>query len=272
MTPSPNAPEQPISHRPVAIVTGGAGGGIGQGISRTLAAHGWSLLIVDLDGEKLAALAGQLASSGTSVETLATSITLDGVAEAAVAQALQAFGRLDGLVNSAGVGLCKPLGDVTDGEFDRLLNTDLRAAFRFSRAALPALVQSRGAIVSVGSVPAARSLFGYGAYAAAKAGLEALMRGIAIDYGVHGVRANTVHPGLVVSPQTYELLATFVPDPQAWINDYEKRKQLLPDVVPAEQIGESVAWLLSAKAASVTGQALTVDAGSSAMLNEREIS
>jgi NAD(P)-dependent dehydrogenase (short-subunit alcohol dehydrogenase family) len=152
-----------------------------------------------------------------------------------------------------------------------LIDTDLRAAFRFSRAALPELVKSKGSIVSVGSVHAARSIQGYGAYAAAKAGLEALMRGIAIDYGVHGVRANTVHPGLVVGPQTHAILSTFVPDSQAWIDDYEKRKQLLPEVVPAGQIGEAVAWLLSAKAASVTGQALTVDAGSSAMLNERAI-
>lgn len=268
MTPSPKTPEQPKPHAPVAIVTGGAGGGIGQGISRTLAAHGWSLLIIDVDGEKLAALAEQFA--GTPIDTLATSITLDGVAEAAVERALGTFGRLDGLVNSAGVGLCKPLGEVTDAEFDQLLDTDLRAAFRFSRAALPELIKSKGGIVSVGSVHAARSIHGYGAYAAAKSGLEALMRGIAIDYGAYGVRANTIHPGLVVSPQTHALLSTFVPDPQTWINDYEKRKQLLPEVVPAEQIGEAVAWLLSAKAAFITGQALTVDAGSSAMLNQRE--
>lgn len=271
MTASLDSAQQPASSSRVGIITGGAGGGIGQGISRVLAQQGWSLLIVDLDQEKLSALAQQLAASGTACETVAADITIAGVAESAVAKTLQRFGRLDGLVNSAGVGLCKPVAAISDAEFDRLLDTDLRAAFRFSRAALPALLQSKGAIVSVGSVHAARSIFGYGAYAAAKAGLEALMRGIAIDYGAQGIRANTVHPGLVASPQTHALLSTFVPDSEAWIKAYETTKQLLPDVVSAEQIGETVAWLLSARAGAITGQAITVDAGSSAMLNNREI-
>jgi NAD(P)-dependent dehydrogenase (short-subunit alcohol dehydrogenase family) len=254
----------------VAIITGGAGGGIGLGISRALAHQGWSFLIVDRDEEKLSALASQLAASGNAVEAIFADITTAGVAESVVNKALQRFGRLDGLVNSAGIGLCKPVGDVSDAEFDRLIDTDLRAAFRFSRAALPALLQSKGAIVSVGSVHATRSMFGYGAYAAAKAGLEALMRGIAIDYGAHGVRANTVHPGLVVSPQTHALLSTFVPDSDAWITAYQATKQLLPTVVTAEQIGDTVAWLLGAGAGAITGQAITVDAGTSAMLYERE--
>jgi NAD(P)-dependent dehydrogenase (short-subunit alcohol dehydrogenase family) len=255
---------------PVAIVTGGAGGGIGQGITRALSAQGWSLLLVDLDHERLMAIADELRRSGTSVEIMATDITLAGLAEAAVQRALDKFGRLDALVNSAGVGLCKRIGEVSDAEFDRLIDTDLRSAFRFARAALPSLIASKGSIVSVGSVHATRSMHGYGAYAAAKAGLEALTRGIAIDYGAQGVRANTIHPGLVVSPQTEALLRTFQPDPKAWIKAYSATKQLLPEVVTPEQVGDVVAWLVSAKSAAITGQAITVDAGTSAMLIERE--
>ena len=213
---------------PNAIVTGGAGGGIGQGISRALAAHGWSLLLIDLDQSRLAALAEDLRSLGARAATMALDITAPGAAEAAVECALDEFGELDGLVNSAGVGLCKPFADISDQEFDRLIDTDLRAAFRFSRAALPALVKTKGAIVSVGSVHAVRSMYGYGAYAAAKAGLEALTRGVAIDYGAFGVRANTVHPGLVMSPQTEALVATFSPNPEAWFADYTGSKQLAP--------------------------------------------
>jgi len=255
---------------PVAIVTGGAGGGIGQGISRALAAHGWSLLIIDRDESRLAALANDLESHGAKAEVLATDITAPAAAETAVSLALETYGRLDGLVNSAGVGLCKPIAEISDAEFDRLFDTDLRAAFRFTRAALPALMQSKGAIVAIGSIHAARSMFGYGAYAAAKAGLEALMRGVAIDYGAFGVRANTVHPGMVMSPQTEALVATFAPDPQAWFADYTYSKQLLPEVVAAELVGETVAWLLSRRAAAITGQAISVDAGTTAMLNNRD--
>jgi NAD(P)-dependent dehydrogenase (short-subunit alcohol dehydrogenase family) len=263
---SVHAAERPTT----ALVTGGAGGGIGQGISRALAGRGWSLVLVDVDEARLQALAEELWLCGTNVEILACDITAARAAERAVERAVDRFGGLHALVNSAGVGLCKRLGDISDSEFDRLIDTDLRAAFRFSRAALPALVKSRGAIVSVGSVHAARSLHGYGAYAAAKAGLEALMRGVAIDYGALGVRANTVHPGLVMSPQTEALVATFAPDPKAWFADYTWSKQLLPEVVAAEQVGETVAWLLGAGASAITGQAITVDAGTSAMLNNRE--
>jgi len=261
----------PAAHpAPVAIVTGGAGGGIGQGISRSLAAHGWSLLLVDLDHARLDSLAEDLHSLGAKAEVMAADITALGAAEAALSLAIETYGRLDGLVNSAGVGLCKPLAEISDREFDRLIDTDLRAAFRFTRAALPSLIESKGAIVSVGSIHAARSMLGYGAYAAAKAGLEALMRGVAIDYGSLGVRANTVHPGMVMSPQTEALVATFAPDPEAWFADYAYSKQLLPEVVAADLVGETVAWLLSARAAAITGQAISVDAGTSAMLNNRD--
>jgi NAD(P)-dependent dehydrogenase (short-subunit alcohol dehydrogenase family) len=270
MTTSFSASANSAPESPVAIVTGGAGGGIGQGITQALARQGWSLLIIDLDDERLTAIADELHRFGTAIEVMATDITASGVAEAAVQRTLDKFGRLDALVNSAGVGLCKRLGDVSDAEFDRLIDTDLRAAFRFARAALPSLIASKGSIVSVGSVHAARSTHGYGAYAAAKAGLEALTRGIAIDYGALGVRANTIHPGLVVSPQTEALLGTFVPDPKAWIEAFSLRNQLLPEIVTPEQVGDVVAWLVSAQSAAITGQAITIDAGTSAMLMERE--
>jgi NAD(P)-dependent dehydrogenase (short-subunit alcohol dehydrogenase family) len=252
------------------IVTGGAGGGIGQGIVRTLAARGWSLVVLDVDASRLGELAEELRQSGAAVEAILTDITAPGAAEAAVETALAQFGRLDGLVNSAGIGLCKPLGTISDAEFDWLIDVDLRAAFRFSRAALPALLASQGSIVSIGSVHGARSMAGYGVYAAAKAGIEAMMRGVAIDYGARGVRANTVHPGLVMSPQTESMVRAFAPDPEAWFANYTGSKQLLPEVVTPEQIGETVEFLLSRRAAGITGQAITVDAGTTAMLNNRE--
>jgi meso-butanediol dehydrogenase / (S,S)-butanediol dehydrogenase / diacetyl reductase len=270
MTTSFSALANSVPDSPAAIVTGGAGGGIGHGITQALARQGWSLLIVDLDKERLTAIADELHRSGTVAEGMAADITAPGVAEAAVQRALDKFGHLDALVNSAGVGLCKRIGDVSDAEFDRLIDTDLRAAFRFARAALPSLIARKGSIVSIGSVHAVRSMHGYGAYAAAKAGLEALTRGIAIDYGALGVRANTIHPGLVVSPQTEALLRTFQPDPKAWVEDYSWSKQLLPEIVTPAQVGDVVAWLLGSKSAAITGQAISIDAGTSAMLTERE--
>src|SRR5581483_10219186 len=130
------------SRHMVAIVTGGAGAGIGQRITRVLCQRKWSLLIVDRDQQRMNALKNELNESENQVETLVDDITLPQTAESAVNKALQQFGRLDGLVNNTGIDLCKPLGDVTDEEFDGLLDADLRSAFRFTRAALPALIKS----------------------------------------------------------------------------------------------------------------------------------
>ena len=252
---------------PVAIVTGGAGAGIGAGITTGLLAAGWRVLAIDRDAAALAALAG--ATNDEMLDTLTLDVAAPDAAPQAVARALERFGRLDGLVNSAGVGLIRPLGEVTDEEFDRLVAVDFRATFRFCRAALPQLIATQGAIVNIGSIQAHRAMEGYGLYAACKAAVEALTRALAVDYGQAGVRANCVHPGFVPSPQGAALIATFAPDVDTWIGAYAATKQALPTPVAATQVGRLVAFLLSAENRAITGQALTIDGGTTALLHDR---
>jgi NAD(P)-dependent dehydrogenase (short-subunit alcohol dehydrogenase family) len=255
---------------PAAIVTGGAGEGIGHGITEALVEEGWHVLIVDRDADATDLLQKRFLRENKRVEILVADVTLTSTPALAVDLAMQAFGRIDGLVNSAGIGLCKPIAGATDEEFDRLLDVDLRAALRFCRAVIPAMPHEGGSIVNIGSVHAHKSIAGYGLYGSVKSALEGLTRGIAIDYGHKSIRANAVHPGYVESPQNRELISRFAKDPEAWLQRYAVTKQLIPAIISARQVGDLVAFLLGPKSAAITGQSLVIDAGSSVMLYERE--
>lgn len=254
----------------MAIVTGGAGAGIGGGITEALARRDWQVLVADVDASGIAELQHALAMQGLEVGGIAIDITSAGAADETVEEALKRYGRLDGLVNNAGVGLCKPAAEIEDEEFERILDVDFRAVFHFCRAALRAMMPAGGSIVNIGSIHAHRSIPGFSMYAAIKSGIEAFTRGIALDYGGQNIRANCIHPGLVMSPQNYALIEKFEPDVESWISSYTATKQLLPSMVAAEQVGSLVSFLLSLEGATITGQAITIDAGSSAMLFDRK--
>ncbi len=255
----------------VALVTGGAGAGIGHGITLELAEAGWAVLIIDRDGVAARSLVTRLRDEGKAAAALELDVTSNAAAEQAVAEALRHFGRLDGLVNSAGIGLCKPIELITDEEVVHLFSVDYLAAFRFTRAALPELRKTRGAIVNIGSVHARFAHPTYAIYSSAKAALEALTRGIAIENGLHGVRANCVHPGYVESPQNFELIQKFTNGAAAeWLARYFETKQCLRQPVTPEQVGGLVTYLMSAKAATITGQSIFIDGGTSIMLFEGE--
>lgn len=257
--------------RRTAIITGGAGAGIGHGITEALVADGWAVLVIDRDGKAAASLVKRLRREGHSIESLVADLTSPSTARRAVQMANFFFGRIDGLVNNAGVGLCKPIAKVTDAEFNRLLDVDLRAAFRMARETIPAMNSSGGTIVNIGSIHARQTIEGYGTYAAIKAALEGFTRGLASDYGAKNIRANCVHPGYVTSPQNRALIRRFTADPDAWISHYTATKQLLPNPIRPRQVGDVVAWLLGDKSAMVTGQAITIDGGTTSMLFDRGV-
>ncbi|MEO6848624.1 MAG: SDR family oxidoreductase [Chthoniobacterales bacterium] len=258
-----------MNNQKTAIVTGGAGPGIGHGITEALLAAGWAVVITDRKESRGRAFVDKHAAEGRQIELVVTDVTDDGAPELVVQQTLKRFGRVDGLVNNAGVGLTKLAGEVSDEEFWTLFNVDFMASFRFVRAALPELIKSKGGIVNIGSVHAHGAVRKYSLYAATKAALAAFTRGLAADYGDKGVRANTVHPGLVDSPQNETLIANFTPDPKKWIEDFSEQKQCLPRLATAREVGELVAFLLGSQ--SITGQSIFIDGGTSALLWDNEV-
>ena len=255
----------------VAIVTGGAGAGIGHGITLELAEAGWSLLVVDRDGEAAGRLTRRLEQEGRQAVPFVVDVTEDGAAARAVEKAVSRFGRLDGLVNNAGVGLSKPVESTSDEDVLRLFTIDYMASFRFIRAALTELRKTRGAIVTIGSVHAARAHPTYAAYASSKAALDALTRAVAVENGRHGVRANCIHPGYVDSPQNLALIREFTGGrEEEWMANHFTTKQCIPQPVTARQVGALAAFLLGESAATITGQRIFIDGGTSIMLYEQE--
>lgn len=252
------------------IVTGGAGGGIGGGITTVSAEAGWNVVIVDIDGEAGRALSERLARKGLSTAVfLCADIAAPGCAEEAVSFALERFGRVDALVNNAGIGLVKDIAEVTDDEYRRIFSVNIDAAYRFSRAVVRAMPASGGSIVNIGSVHALSNIPGYTVYATTKGAIDAFTRALAADCGPRGIRVNCIHPGLVPSPQNRELIQNFAEDVDAWLDSYTRKKQLLANLPTARQVGELVKFFLSDAASAITGQAIAIDGGTSAMLYER---
>lgn len=258
-----------MATRKIALVTGGAGTGIGAGISLALAQQGWSVVVGDRDLDAAERVARDIQGIGTAIP-LEIDISSESSVFRAIAWIQREHGPISALVNSAGTGLVKRLADISSAEWDRLHAVDLRGAFLMSRAVIPGMIAAGGgAIVNIGSVQALGPHLGYSAYAAAKAGLVGLTKGIAADYGRDNIRCSIIHPGLVDSPQNREIFAQWG-DPDAWISRYLDTRQMIPRLVRPADIGAAAAFLLSPGAASITAAELVVDAGSSAMAFDRD--
>src|SRR5579859_1448670 len=183
----------------VAIITG-ASSGIGFATAVKLADAGMSILGVGRDETRLARLGEAIKDPGR-VATVAVDVTADEAPKRIVDAAVSRWGRIDFLVNNAGIGRPKPLHETDDETLDFFIGVMLRAPFRLARDVLPHMKQG-SAIINVSSTFAVVGGMRGGAYSAAKAGLTGLTSHIACQYGATGVRANAVAPGVVPTPMT----------------------------------------------------------------------
>jgi NAD(P)-dependent dehydrogenase (short-subunit alcohol dehydrogenase family) len=186
------------SSDPQVVVITGASSGIGWGTALKFAEAGMAVVGVARDADKLKALEASIGEPGR-VATLAMDVTKDEAPAAIVDLAVKRFGKIDFLVNNAGVGRPKPLHETDDATLDQFLNLMLRAPFRLCRDALPHMPPG-SAIINVTSTFAVTGGLRGGAYSAAKAGLHGLTTHIACQYGATGVRCNSVAPGVTDTP------------------------------------------------------------------------
>lgn len=244
----------------VAIVTGAAEG-IGWATAHTLAQQGWCVALLDLRADAAQARAAEL---GTSHLGQGCDVTQADSVRSAVAAVAQRWGRIDALVNNAGIGdqTVPTLQQTADG-FDRVLAVHLRGTFLMSQAVLDIMQHqsrdaqgTRGAIVNIGSIASFGGIPGRNAYSAAKAGVLGMTRALACEWARSGVRVNAVAPGYVRT----ELVARLVE--QGAVNGaaIARRTPMGRMAEPAE-IASVIAFLASPAASYITGTTLSVDGG-----------
>ncbi len=247
----------------VALVTGGALG-IGQGIVRGFVAEGAAVTVADTDRTAADALVAELTPGGARVIATTTDVSVAADATAAVAATIAAFGRLDVLVNNAGiqpVDQYKPLHLMPEEVWDRILDVNLKGAYLMVRAAVPALLESgHGVIVNMASVQGLQSMPGVGPYAASKGGLLSLTRNLAIEYAPQGLRAVAICPGTIDSEMVRTAARLAGGDIEASLASYG-RTHPLGRIGTPEDIANAVVFLSSDKASFITGEYLSVDGG-----------
>ena len=243
---------------PVAIVTG-AGRGIGRAIAESLASDGFHVAVVDLDGAAATSAANALGQGGAPEAIgFQADVREYARARAVVDEILARFGRVDALVNNAGVSSPKPFIELSEADWDLIIGVHLKGSFNWSHCVAPAMLAAGyGRIVCISSMNAktggAFPALSKTAYAAAKAGMLGLIRGLARDLAP-AVTANAICPGLIRT----ELAAPMLDGPigEAAVKAIPAGRIGLP-----QDIADAVSFLVSERASYITGEALDVNGG-----------
>ncbi len=239
--------------RRVAIVTG-ASRGIGRAIATQLAADGLLVVAVARNADALQGLVSEVEAAGGHAEGHPCDLTDDAAVDALVEQVVEAHGRIDVLVNNAGVTRDGLVLRMSDDDFDTVISTNLRAVFRLCRAvARPMMRQRWGRIINIGSVVGLMGNPGQANYAAAKAGLIGLTRSIGKELGGKGITANVVAPGWIDTDMTAAL-------PEAMLKEATTRLPLRR-LGQSQDIADGVSFLASDRASYITGHVLAIDGG-----------
>jgi NAD(P)-dependent dehydrogenase (short-subunit alcohol dehydrogenase family) len=244
----------------IALVTG-AGSGIGCAIVKLFAAEGACVYVTDVDGEAARTVAGEISGAGGAAVALTADVSRGQDVTAMFSAVEQAHGRLDVLVNNAGLNVRSDFRHLSDADWVKIREVNLDGVVRVARDGFALLHASkRGSLINVASIMAHRGLRQLTAYSATKGAITALTRGLAVEYAPSNIRVNSLCPGFVETPLTARALKN--PGIQrALIESTPLRRFGSP-----EEIAKAALFLASDEASYVTGAELAVDGGMSAGL------
>lgn len=260
----------PLLASRVVIVTGAARG-LGRAIALGCAASGAKVVLADRDAAEVEAAAAAIAGAGGEAVSVPTDVSRLEDLERLCTATVSRFGRIDGLVNNAGVNFVKPVLEVTEEEWDRVIDVDLKGAFFLTQFVARRMVAQRpagGAIVQIASVHTIAAVAGAAPYDAAKHGMVGFTKAAAVELAPHGVRINLLSPGLCRTAIWQDVVAA-APSEQAcldyWWSQIPGRRLIEP-----EEIADAAVFLLSDAARAFTGANLLADLGMTSLLVGRE--
>jgi NAD(P)-dependent dehydrogenase (short-subunit alcohol dehydrogenase family) len=238
----------------VAIVTGG-GGGIGGAIVRRFAAEGAKVAIVDIDGEAAQARAAEVNAQKGDGMALAADVTDGKSVEQMVQATKERWGRIDILANVAGGALIKPVVEVTEGEWDHVINMNLKSTFLCSKAVLPTMIrQHYGKIVSISSIYGFTGNATRASYATAKAGVAVFTKSLALEVVGQGINVNAIAPGRILTDRVRGHYTE---------EEWAERVALIPmrRAGQPEEIASAALFLVTDENKYITGQTIHVNGG-----------
>jgi NAD(P)-dependent dehydrogenase (short-subunit alcohol dehydrogenase family) len=241
----------------VGFITG-AGSGIGRATSKIFAREGARLVLADVVEEGGHETLRMVKEVGAEAIFVRTDVSKSKDVDAAVAKAVETFGRLDCAFNNAGIGgQSRLLHEYSEEDWNRMIAINLTGVWLCMKAELiQMLKQGSGAIVNTSSIMGLTGAIRVPAYTAAKHGVAGLTKAAALEYGRHGIRVNAVCPAPIYTPM---IMATFEKRPD--VEQRYARSEPLKRLGQPEEVGEAVAWLCSDRASYVTGLPMPVDGG-----------
>lgn len=239
-----------------AIVTG-AGQGIGREIALSLAKNGANVVLIDIS-DKIFDVLKEIENLGVQGLAVKCDVSKAEDVEKAVKEAITKFGRIDILVNNAGIYPFKPILQMTEEDWDRVLDINLKGTFFMTKAVLPKMIEQRGGkIINIASI--AGSMVGYpnlAHYSASKAGVVGFTKAVALEVAQYGINVNAISPGPIQTPGTEAIGLTK--------ELYEQTVRSIPlgRIGLPEDVANLVVFLASDKSSFITGQNIVIDGGS----------